>query len=151
MSKCCKYNAGQLREPVEFQKLIDFDVGGGATEQKFVEKFRARGHVKPLSGGERLYAERLDAQTRNRLVIRYREDVTESDRVVIRGRAYQIRFIANVEFRNRWLEIDLDGGAAGQDALTISDLTGSDWDGIFPEAEEKSGVIDRATNEEWPQ
>lgn len=101
-----------LREPVEFQELKTVDIGGGATERQFVAKFTTRGHMKPLSGGERLYAERLDAQTRNRLVIRYREDVTESDRVIIRGRAYNITFLNNVEFRNRWLEIDLDGGVA---------------------------------------
>jgi SPP1 family predicted phage head-tail adaptor len=112
MAKCCQYNAGQLREPVEFQEMQTVDIGGGATERQFVTKFTTRGYMKPMSGSERLYAERLDAQTRNRLVIRYRADVTESDRVIIRGRAYQVRFISNVEFRNRWLEIDLDGGVA---------------------------------------
>lgn len=112
MAACCDYYAGMLREPVEIQELRTVDIGGGAVERTFLTKHTARGYMKPLSGGERLYAERLDAQTRNRLVIRYQAGITESDRVVIRGRAYQIRFISNVEFRNRWLEIDLDGGVA---------------------------------------
>ena len=101
-----------LREPVEFQELKVTPIGGGANEREFFPKLSTRGYMKPLSGGERLYAERLDAQTRNRLVVRYNPNITASDRVIIRDKAYQIRFISNVEFSNKWLEIDLDGGVA---------------------------------------
>jgi len=110
--KCCNIKAGMLREPVEFQSQVKTDIGGGATTITYVKRVSLRGHFKPMSGSERLYAERLDATTRNRLVIRYRSDLTESDRVIIRGRAYQIRSIINTEFRNKFLEIDLDGGVA---------------------------------------
>lgn len=112
MAKCCDFTAGMMREPVEIQEQSKVDIGGGATEISYTNKANLRGFVKPLSGGERLYAERLDAQTRNRLVIRYRSDLLESDRVIIRNKAYQIRFINNVEFRDKWLEVDLDGGVA---------------------------------------
>jgi SPP1 family predicted phage head-tail adaptor len=110
--KCCNIKAGMLREPVEFQSQVKTDIGGGATTITYIKRVSLRGHFKPMSGSERLYAERLDATTRNRLVIRYRSDLTESDRVIIRGRAYQIRSIINTEFRNKFLEIDLDGGVA---------------------------------------
>jgi len=112
MTKCCNYTAGMLREPIEVQEQVKTDIGGGATEISWATKFTTQAHMKPLSGNERLYAERLDAVTRNRLVMRYNSSLTESDRVVIRNMAYQIRFINNVEFRNRWLEVDLDGGQA---------------------------------------
>lgn len=112
MAKCCDYKAGMLREPVEIQSQTTVDIGGGATTLSYTNKANVRGHFKPMSGNERLYAERLDATTRNRLVIRYRSDLTDSDRVIIRDRAYQIRFIENVEFRDRWLILDLDGGVA---------------------------------------
>jgi len=112
MAKCCDITPGQLRESVTVEEQVKTDIGGGATEITWQTKFTTRGKFVPLSGGERLYAERLDAQTRNRLTIRYRADLLESDRVIVRGRAYQVRFINNIEFRNRWLEIDLDGGVA---------------------------------------
>lgn len=112
MSKCCDFTAGMMREPVEFQSQQKSSIGGGATEITYATKANVRGFVKPVSGSERLYAERLDAQTRYRLVIRYRSDIIESDRVIIRDKAYQIRFINNLEFRDKWLEIDLDGGVA---------------------------------------
>lgn len=110
--KCCDYTPGMLREPVTFQKQVLTSIGGGATQLSYVDDFTARGFMKPLSGREVLYAERLDAQTRNRLTIRYTAKLTESHRAIIRGRAYNIRYLNNVEFRDRWLEIDLDGGVA---------------------------------------
>ena len=112
MSKCCDYTAKQLREPVTIQRQTTTAIGGGATEIGYTTHATTRGGMKPLSGGERMYASRLDAQTSNRLLLRYRADLLESDRIVIRGRAYQIRYIDNVEFRNKWLLLDLDGGVA---------------------------------------
>jgi SPP1 family predicted phage head-tail adaptor len=101
-----------LRTPVEIQRQQTVDLGGGATEITYSTVHTTMGYMKPISGNERLYAERIDAQTKNRLVIRYRADLTESDRLVIRGRAYNIRALINLEFRDRWWEIHLDGGVA---------------------------------------
>lgn len=112
MVKCCDMTPAMLREPVELQSQTTVDLGGGATKIDYVAYANTRGHMKPLSGNEQLYAQRLDAQTRNRLTIRYRSDITESDRVVVRGRSYNIRYMQNPEFRNRWLVLDLDGGVA---------------------------------------
>jgi len=105
-------NAGMLREPVTFREQVETAIGGGATDVSLVDKFDTIGFMKPLSGNERMFSHRLDAVTRNRLTIRYRTDIVESDTVVIRNRSYQIRFINNLEFKNRWLELDLDGGVA---------------------------------------
>jgi len=110
--KCCDMTSGQLRTPVTFERQQETDIGGGATEIAWAELFTTRCRFKATSGSERMQAERLDATTRNRIVIRYRSDLTESDRAIIRGRAYQIRFINNIELRDKWLEIDLDGGVA---------------------------------------
>jgi len=110
--RCCDMSAAMLREPVEFQRQVHVPIGGGAKKVEWQPLSQTKGFMRPVSGGERLYAERLDAETRNRLTIRYRADLVESDRAIIRGRAYQIRFINNLEFRNRWLELDLDGGVA---------------------------------------
>ena len=110
--KCCDIKAGMLREPIEIQSQVRTDIGGGATDITYTNRADVRGHFKPMSGNERLYAERIDATTRNRLIIRYRTDVKESDQVIVRSRAYQIRFINHLEIRNKFLEIDLDGGVA---------------------------------------
>ena len=116
MAKCCgsKYSAGQLREPVTFQRLTrTTDGAGGFTEAwAAISGAPARAMVKPMSGGERWASQRLEATSTHKIVVRYCADLTEVDRAVIRGRAYQVRFINNVDFDDKWLEISAEVGVA---------------------------------------
>ena len=98
MVKCCDITAGQLKEPVTFQSTIT----GTPT----------RARAKFASGGERYASERIEARVSVKIVVRYFAGLLEADRVEIRGKAYNIRFINNIEFSDKWLEISLDGGAA---------------------------------------
>jgi head-tail adaptor len=45
-------------------------------------------------------------------MVRYTTTLRENDRVTIRNRIHNIRFIDNIEFANKWLRIDVDGGVA---------------------------------------
>jgi dynactin complex subunit len=45
-------------------------------------------------------------------VVRYTTALRESDRVQIRNKLHNIRFIDNIEFANKWLQVDIDGGVA---------------------------------------
>jgi SPP1 family predicted phage head-tail adaptor len=101
-----------LREGVTFQrKSRTRNATGGFTEAWATLK-ATHASVKALSGSERYASDRVEATARYRIVVRYFSDLTEEDRVLIRGRVYQIRFINNVEFADRWLQIDLDAGMA---------------------------------------
>jgi SPP1 family predicted phage head-tail adaptor len=71
-----------------------------------------RCHVKAMSGGERYAAQRAEARANYRITCRYFAGLLESDRLVIAGRAYNIRFINNLELRNRWFVLDVEMGAA---------------------------------------
>ena len=112
--KCCDYNAGMLRTPCQFQRKTRTGDGSGGWSEAWTNLAGAatRCSFKALSGGERFQAQRAEATTRNRIVCRYFADLTEADRVVIGGRRYDIKFIDNIELRNRWLVIDVDGGVA---------------------------------------
>ena len=112
--KCCTYNAGMLRTPCQFQRKTRVADGKGGWSETWANVAGAatRCHFKALSGGERFQAQRAEATTRNRIVVRYFSGLQEADRVVIGGRRYDITFVNNVELRNRWLEIDLSGGVA---------------------------------------
>ena len=112
--KCCDYNAGMLRTPCQFQRKGRVTDGSGGWSEQWLNLSGAanRCSFKALSGGERFMSQRAEATTRNRIVVRYFAGLKESDRVAINGRAYSITFINNVELRNRWLVIDLDGGVA---------------------------------------
>jgi len=117
MVNCCatsKYNARQLREAVTFQRVTNTQDDYGARVQTWaaITDAPTRAMVKPMSGGERYASARTEATSTHRIVCRYFADLTEKDRVVIRGRAYNIRFIANVDFDDQWLEISAELGAA---------------------------------------
>jgi len=117
MVNCCtssKYNARQLREAVTFERVTNTADGYGARLQSWRAIIGAptRAMVKPMSGGERYASGRTEATSTHKIVCRYFADLTEKDRVLIRGRAYNIRFIANVDFDDQWLEISAELGAA---------------------------------------
>lgn len=112
--KCCDMNAGKLKEPVTFQrKTLTSDGAGGQTQSwATISGAPSRAFVMPSSGSERYASDRVEATVRLRLVVRYTTALRESDRVQIRGRVHNIRFIDNIEFANKWLQIDVDGGVA---------------------------------------
>ena len=114
MAKCCKYSAGMLREPVEFQRIVRNDDGGGGFTEDWSAISGAPTHafVKPISGRERWASQRVEATASHMIVVRYYSDLTEVDRAVIRGRAYNIRFLRNVDFDDKWLEISAEVGVA---------------------------------------
>ena len=112
--KCCDINSGMLREPVTFQRQTRTTDGAGGQTQTWaaVSGAPTRAYVTAASGGERYSHDRIEATIRLKLVTRYNSGLRESDRVLIRGKAHNIRFLNNLEFRNQWLEILVDGGVA---------------------------------------
>jgi SPP1 family predicted phage head-tail adaptor len=107
-------HSGKLKEPVTFQRrTLTSDGAGGQTEAwATVSGAPTRAHVAPTSGSERFAHDRTEATVRLRLVVRYTTALRESDRVTIRNKVHNIRFLDNLEFANKWLQIDVDGGVA---------------------------------------
>lgn len=114
MAKCCDVSAGMLREPVTFERSAKVSDGAGGFTETWgaISGASTRAYVKAMSGSERWASDRTEARSSWRIVVRYFSGLLESDRVVIRGRSYNIRFVNNVELRDRWLEIDLALGVA---------------------------------------
>jgi head-tail adaptor len=110
--KCCNMSAGMLREPVTFQrKTRTSDGSGGYTETwATVAGSPSRAFVTPTGGREWTAHDRVESMPRLKVVVRYFSGLLESDRLVIRSKAHDIVRIDNVEFRNKWLEITVDGG-----------------------------------------
>ena len=113
--KCCsKYSARDLTTPVEFQRLTrTSDGAGGFTEAwAAISGAPTRAKVEPLSGREVWASMRVEARSTVRVVVRYVSGLKEADRIVIDGSNYNIRYIRNVDFADRWLEINAEGGVA---------------------------------------
>ena len=112
--KCCEYSARDLRTPCTFERMTRTSDGAGGWTEAWAEINGAptRCQFRNLTGSERWQAQRTEATTRARIVVRYVPGLTEADRVVIGGRHYAIQWIDNIELRDQWLRIDLDGGVA---------------------------------------
>lgn len=110
--KCCDVNAGMLSTLVSFERSTKTSDGAGGFTEVWAAVSGApdRAHVKTFSGNEKWASERIEARVTLRIVCRYSSNVLQTDRVVIRGKNYEIVAINNVEFADRWLEIDLAGG-----------------------------------------
>lgn len=110
--KCCDVHAGMLNTLISIERPTKVaDGAGGYTESWLrVRGSAKRAFVKSVSGSERWQSERIEARTSLRIVCRYTANILQTDRVVIRNKRYDIVSINNIEFADKWLEIDLAGG-----------------------------------------
>jgi len=112
--KCSDYSAGMLRTDVVFQRVTKTTDGAGGYTDAWaaISGAPTRAHVKAVSGSERYNSDRVEAGVRYKVAVRYYSGLTERDAVMIDGKRCNIRFVDNVEFRDMWLVIDADAGAA---------------------------------------
>lgn len=83
--------SGNLRHKVQLQeKQITQDPNTGEMQTTWATVASPWAEIVPMSGREFLAASAEQSEVRGRIVIRYREDVTASMRVVYRGKYYNI-------------------------------------------------------------
>jgi head-tail adaptor len=110
--KCSDYSASDLTTTVIFERRVRTSDGAGGWSESWQTIRTTRAYVKGLSGYERFTSDRLNAETKDRCVVRYFAGLLPADRVVIDGMAHNITYINNVERANRWLVLDLTAGVA---------------------------------------
>ena len=106
---------GQADQRVTFQRATDAADGVGGTTQtwaNFAATPTVWAKVTPRVGREAMEEGRMNAALLATFTVRYRSDVTELDRIVWRGEAWNIRRIMRKSGRNLWLEIDAERGVA---------------------------------------
>lgn len=112
MAKCCDITAGQLKRRIILHRLQTVPDGSGGVKTAWTQVAQPWAKIKPKSGSEKLHADRLDATGLATVIIRYREDITESDKMVYKGEDYQIRSIIDIEEMHQWLELTVERGVA---------------------------------------
>lgn len=108
--KCCELFAGKLRTKITIERETSTPDSQGGQSLAWSTHATIKAYLKPMSGGERLQAMRLEANQTHRIYIRYRDDLLTTDRIVIGNRKFQIRALINIEERNKWIEIYADEG-----------------------------------------
>lgn len=97
---------------VTFETPTDTADGRGGFTRTWATSHTARAHVRGTGGREVVINDRITAINGKRVTVRYFAGLEEKDRVTIAGRVHNIRYINNVEERNEWLVINVDGGVA---------------------------------------
>ena len=105
-------HSGLLMEPVTVQDPTNTRTALGGFTVSWATFIATKAHVRSLNGSEQFFAQRIQANVSVRVTIRYREGITEDMRIIIRDVPYQIRYVDNLEFRNRWLSMLCERGGA---------------------------------------
>lgn len=103
---------GKLRHSIQLQRKERTDDGMGGFSVEWITYATAKAYVETRPGKEVVIGERLDASQIIRATIRYRAEVDETDRVIYKGKAHNIRSVSNVEGLDKWLLLDMERGVA---------------------------------------
>ena len=100
--------AGRLRHRVELQRLTETQNDFGEPDRQWQTFATVSASFEPLRGRERMDALQVQAEVDHRIEIRWSPDVqglSERDRVLFKGNAYDIKAVMNIEERDRRIEI----------------------------------------------
>ena len=110
--KCCDMYRGKLRHTIQLQNKTRTDDGIGGFSTTWTTYATVKAHIEEMAGKEVVIANRLDASKIIRATIRYRSDVDETDRIIYKGKAHNIRSASNIEGEDKWLLLDMERGVA---------------------------------------
>jgi SPP1 family predicted phage head-tail adaptor len=106
------YNVGELDKRITIRRETRTADRIGGYDITLSTVATVWAHVRPKAGTESIRADRVEAKNMVLFVIRWRDDVLESDRITWDGVDYNIRAILRRGGRKLYLEIEAERGAA---------------------------------------
>lgn len=103
-------SAGKMRRQAVLESPQEVSDGAGGYSLSWQEEATLWAEMRPLSGKEKVVADKLQASLTHRVVLRYRDGVTPQMRLQMDGRYFNIRRVINVEERNEFLELLVEEG-----------------------------------------
>lgn len=82
--------AGDLKHRAELQKLAQVPDGSGGWKTDWIKERDIWCRIRPISGVQRMESMRAGSQISHEITTRYNEDVTQSKRIIYRGKAYAL-------------------------------------------------------------
>ena len=101
---------GELTEPIELHSLTSTGDGMGGATAAWAKYADVWAHIRPLAGGESQGAARTEGTSKYLVVIRNRDDVRDTHKIVWNGRELNIRFPRARGTRDLYLEIEAEVG-----------------------------------------
>lgn len=103
---------GELDQRVVFQRKTRTQDGAGGAAKSWSDVATVWAHVRPLRGRERQDGGRAEGVREYLVVVRWRDDLLDGDRIEWRGRYLNIRFPQDRGRRSEYLEIEAEMGVA---------------------------------------
>jgi SPP1 family predicted phage head-tail adaptor len=107
-----EYHAGLLDQRIELQAKTRVPDGVGGASTTWATYATVWAMVRPMTGRERETAMRSEGRAGYKVVVRNRDDIAETHRILWRGRYMNIRFPVNAGPRGLWLELEAELGAS---------------------------------------
>jgi len=104
--------APQLKRRITIEQPSLTPDGLGGYTRNWTALATVWGSIEPLSGGEQVFAGKLESHVTHQVTIRYRSDVRADMRLVYKARIFTIRAMINVDEAGRILEILAEEGVA---------------------------------------
>ncbi|WDU84211.1 phage head closure protein [Caloramator sp. Dgby_cultured_2] len=96
---------GDLRHRITFQKYISTIDEEGFATQEWQDIASVWAAVKNLYGREYWEAAAIQAENTVKFTIRYRNDIDNTMRIKFNNKYYNIIFIDNIKYQNKFIEI----------------------------------------------
>lgn len=107
-----KNTTSRLRQRLTLQEEVHAADGAGGYVRSWQNVADLWAEIQTISGREHLRAGQLQSEVSHRVIMRYRSGVMAGMRLLYDSRAFNIRYVINVEERKEQLEMLVEEGVA---------------------------------------
>lgn len=100
-----KPGAGELRERIAVQRVTNTRDSMGGVIQTWSTVYTLWASVQPMSAGEQFRRQQIQAAADWKIIVRFKNAITITDRIVWRGRTFQISALSNDDLQTRFTTI----------------------------------------------
>lgn len=108
----CDLHSGMLQHRVTVERLTLTPDGIGGGTQTWETLYQPWAYIEPVTGWERLAGMQLESPITHTCYIRYNTEIMPRDRIVHRGRVFNIRSVAGLQEKRIFMELKCEEGAA---------------------------------------
>lgn len=96
-------NIGSLKHKITIQRPGRIPDNGGGWTEGYTDYKTIAANVRPMTAKQLIEAEQAQFDVTHRVTIRFRTDITRVDRIVYKGREFDIKTLINEDEANRAL------------------------------------------------
>ena len=96
---------GKLKSKISIMRNARVSDGCGGYSDEWIEVKECRASIRPLRGREIQEAQKIQQETTHNIIIRYFEDIQNSDRIRYKDKEFEVTSIINIDNKGVFLEL----------------------------------------------